>query len=185
MDPAIETFPSPLGEITLAADSFGLRGLWFAGQRHFMQGISDLPDAQQASAFPDSRDVRARDPREILRLTQRWLRVYFEAGNPDFTPPLAPRGTPFRLAVWRELMAVPYGETRSYAEVAKALGQHSPFLNASPRAVGGAVGHNPISLIIPCHRIIAAGGGLTGYAGGLSRKRALLDMERLHGGSAV
>ena len=150
-----------------------------------MQGISDSACAEQAPAFPDNRDVRSYNPREVLRLTRRWLRVYFEAARPDFTPPLAPSGTPFRLAVWRELTAIPYGETRSYADIAQSLHRHTPFQNASPRAVGGAVGHNPISLIIPCHRIVGAGGALTGYAGGLARKQALLDMERLNGGNTV
>ena len=149
---------TPLGGVTLASDGEALTGLWFDGQRFF--GVA--PDAGRAEkALP------------VFDEASRWLEVYFSGRAPDFAPPLAPRGTPFRIAVWRELLTVPYGETVTYGRLAARLG----FGRSSARAVGGAVGHNPISLIIPCHRVIGADGSLTGYAGGTERKEKLLLLE--------
>ncbi|MBR7188169.1 MAG: methylated-DNA--[Clostridia bacterium] len=150
---------SPLGGITLASDGQALTGLWFDGQAHFGEGLS--PDAEAR-------------PLSVLDEARRWLDGYFGGIAPDFTPRLAPRGTAFRQAVWKALREIPFGQIATYAGIAARLGLSS----ASARAVGGAVGHNPISLIIPCHRVLGANGSLTGYAGGLERKRQLLRLER-------
>lgn len=152
----ITHIPSPLGTITLASDGAALIGLWFEGQKHDCCRLS--PDAVEAEA-------------PVFVDTRRWLDCYFSGGIPDFTPPLAPRGTDFQQRVWVLLCQIPYGATVSYGELAARLGC------PSPRAVGQAVGRNPISLLIPCHRVQGAGGRLTGYAGGLRRKEALLRLE--------
>lgn len=151
----IFTCPSPLGEITLGSRGEALCGLWFAGQKYFARGLSP------------EREVR---DLPVFRETLRWLEAYFSGGVPDFLPPLAPEGTPFQRRVWKALLAVPYGETVTYGALAAQL-------DTSPRAVGSAVGHNPISILIPCHRVVGSAGSLTGYAGGLDRKRALLALE--------
>ena len=148
--------PSPLGGVTLASDGEALVGLWFDSQAHFMAGLSDEYEETPLPVFDEA---------------QRWLELYFSGREPDFTPPLCPRGTVFQRAVWKELLTIPYGRTASYGELARRMGI------ASARAIGGAVGRNPVSLIIPCHRVLGADGRLTGYAGGLERKRALLRLE--------
>ena len=153
---AIGHYASPLGAITMASDGTALTGLWFDGQKYFGATLSadaaerDLPVFAQAS---------------------RWLDLYFAGSPPPFTPPIVLRTTPFRQRVCRFLMGIPYGETMTYGAVAAALGV------GSARAVGGAVGRNPISLIVPCHRVVGADGRLTGYAGGTDRKAALLAAE--------
>ncbi len=149
------SLPSPLGEITLGSRGEALCGLWFNGQKYFASG---LPADREERDLP------------VFRETRRWLEAYFSGTKPDFLPPLAPEGTPFRRRVWEALLTIPYGETVTYGELAKRLG-------TAPRAVGSAVGRNPVSILIPCHRVVGSG-GLTGYAGGLERKRALLELER-------
>ena len=152
-------YMSPLGGITLAADGDALTGLWFDGQKHFAETLSPVHEERFLPVFRDA---------------GLWLDIYFGGKQPDFTPALRPRGTAFRRAVWDILLTIPYGSTVTYAQTARLMG--SP----SPRAVGGAVGHNPISLIIPCHRVLGSGGDLTGYAGGTDRKARLLEMEQEH-----
>ena len=152
---------SPLGGITMASDGTALTGLWFDGQRHFGAGLSPDPEECSLPVFGEA---------------VRWLDVYFGGGIPDFTPPLSLSGTPFQTAVWSALLTIPYGETVSYGELASML---KPFLpGAGARAVGGAVGRNPVSLIVPCHRVAGAGGAITGYAGGVGRKLRLLELEK-------
>ncbi len=148
--------PSPLGELILVSDGSALTGLRFTGQRHFPAG---LPAPGPVSAS------------EVFEDTARWLELYFSGERPSFLPRLSPEGTAFQRTVWERLLRIPYGKTVTYAELAAGLG-------TSARAVGGAVGRNPISLIIPCHRVVGAGGALTGYAGGIGRKEALLRFER-------
>ncbi|MBR7190030.1 MAG: methylated-DNA--[Oscillospiraceae bacterium] len=148
--------PSPLGELILVSDGSALTGLRFTGQRHFPAG---LPAPGPVSAS------------EVFEDTARWLELYFSGERPSLLPRLSPEGTAFQRAVWERLLRIPYGKTVTYAELAAGLG-------TSARAVGGAVGRNPISLIIPCHRVVGAGGALTGYAGGIGRKEALLRFER-------
>ena len=158
----IHHYHSPLGGITLAGEGDALTGLWFDGQEHFAEILSADPAEKALPVFAEA---------------ERWLDRYFHDGVPDFTPPLILRGTPFRRLVWTALLAVPYGQTVTYGAIADRL-TFQTGLRVSPRAVGGAVGHNPVSLIIPCHRVVGTGGRLTGYAGGLDRKAALLRMEQ-------
>lgn len=150
-------YSSPLGEILLAANDNGLTGLWFYGAKYF---AADLEDARTEKLTP------------VLRQTLRWLDIYFSGSEPDFMPPLELRGSDFRRRVWAELAKIPYGETVTYGEIAKKLGVKSA------QAVGGAVGHNPVSIIMPCHRVLGADGSLTGYAGGTDKKARLLELER-------
>ena len=147
---------SPLGGIVLAADELGLTGLWFTGAKYFGAG---LPASAAEADTP------------ILAEARRWLEGYFTGQRPAALPPLHPSGSPFRRAVWDILLTIPYGETTTYGRIAARLG------GMSARAVGGAVGRNPISLMIPCHRVLGADGSLTGYAGGTDRKAALLALE--------
>lgn len=153
---------SPLGGIVLAADELGLTGLWFTGAKYFGAGLP-------ASA------AKAETP--ILAETRRWLDIYFAGQCPAVLPPLHPSGSPFRRAVWDILLTIPYGETTTYGAIAQQLAAQRGLAHLSAQAVGGAVGHNPISILIPCHRVIGADGSLTGYAGGVEKKRALLELE--------
>lgn len=156
-------YTSPLGGILLAADEVGLRGLWFAGQKYFAR---DLPDERTERETP------------ALSEAKRWLDLYFGGQEPDFLPPLHPVGTPFRQAVWEILLRIPYGKTVTYGEISKQLAAKMRPGRMSAQAVGGAVGHNKISIIIPCHRVVGSNGSLTGYAGGIDRKIKLLELER-------
>ena len=151
--------PSPLGEILLAAEDGALCGLWFMGQKY--EGAGLPADAERVGAAEE----------EILSRAADWLKRFFAGENPEIDFPLAPRGTAFQKRVWRALTEIPYGGTSSYGKLGAKLGCRSA------RAVGAAVGRNPISILIPCHRVLGANGGLTGYAGGLARKRALLTLE--------
>ena len=149
---------TPLGTMVLAADDRGLVGVWFVGQEHF------------AGPGPDWREV-ASSP--VLDAAAAQLAEYFAGLKREFALPLAPRGTPFQQRVWRCLSEIPFGHTTTYGAVAARLGNAG-----AARAVGAATGRNPISIVVPCHRVIGADGTLTGYAGGEDRKRYLLDMER-------
>ena len=153
-------YASPLGEILLAADGESLTGLWFAGQKYYAEGLSETHEERELPVFTE---------------TRRWLDLYFAGQRPDFLPPLHLRGTAFQRRVWAQLLAIPYGETRSYGDLARRLAEENG--RGSARAVGGAVGRNPVSVIVPCHRVLAADGSLHGYAGGLERKAALLRIE--------
>lgn len=157
-------YESPLGGILLAADEEGLVGLWFEGQKYF-------------AAHMDAQTDETCTP--MIREAGRWLDAYFEGKTPDFTPPLHPSGTQFQLAVWKLLLSIPYGETTTYGALAARLAAQMGRESMSAQAVGGAVGHNPVSVIIPCHRVVGTGGSLTGYAGGVERKRRLLELERV------
>lgn len=155
-------FPSPLGPLTLASDGEALCGLWFEGQKYFMAPLPETPT--RLDALP------------VFDRTRDWLAAYFAGERPSPEAlPLAPCGGAFRQAVWRELRAIPYGETVTYGQIAARLALSGAPTSA--RAVGGAVGHNPVSIVIPCHRVLGSGGDLTGYAGGVERKRFLLRLE--------
>ncbi len=158
----IHRYASPLGGITLSSDGTALTGLWFDGQKYFAAG---LPAGCPEAMLP------------VFAQAEKWLDLYFSGKDPGFTPPLRPRGTAFRKAVWEFLLTIPYGETLSYGEIAVRLAEQGNRPRPSARAVGGAVAHNPVSLIIPCHRVVGAGGRLTGYAGGTGRKAKLLALE--------
>ena len=149
-------YESPLGSILLAADGVGLTGLWFVGQKYF-------PSFSEGEALEEETPV--------LTEAIRWLNVYFSGASPDFLPPLHPQGNSFRQAVWNVLLTIPRGQTMTYGEIARRLNVRSA------QAVGGAVGHNPVSILIPCHRVVGSDGSLTGYAGGLERKERLLQLE--------
>ena len=155
-------YSSELGDILLAADEIGLTGLWFFGQSYF---ADTLPTEQIAQETP------------ILTQAREWLDEYFSGKEPDFTPKLHPIGSPFRQAVWKLLLQIPYGQTTTYGEIARQLEKLQNRPHMSAQAVGGAVGHNGISIIIPCHRVVGTKGNLTGYAGGLDKKMALLELE--------
>lgn len=159
----IQHYDSPLGGILLAADEIGLTGLWFDGQKHFARGLSNERIAQETP---------------ILAEAKRWLDIYFTGKAPDFTPPLHPTGSEFRKAVWEILLQIPYGQTTTYGEIARQLAEKQGLARMSAQAVGGAVGHNKISIIIPCHRVVGTNGSLTGYAGGIHKKEQLLELER-------
>lgn len=147
--------------LTLASDGKNLTGLWFEGQRHFMEGVKDFEDKSLA----------------VFDETKEWLFDYFQGKNPSKSPPLKPFGTEFQLEVWEILKKIPYGKTSTYKEIAEEIKRKRGLQKMSARAIGGAVGRNPISIIIPCHRVIASNGKLSGYAGGLDIKEKLLALE--------
>ena len=155
-------YDSPLGGILLAADEAGLTGLWFEGEKYF---ANILGPEQQERETP------------ALQMAKRWLDVYFGGQEPDFTPPLHPAGSAFQQEVWALLRRIPYGQTTTYGALAKQLAAERGLSRMSAQAVGGAVGHNVISIIIPCHRVVGTNGSLTGYAGGIDKKAALLRLE--------
>ena len=158
----LQHYNSPLGGILLAADEIGLTGLWFDGQKYFAR---DLPAEHVEQNTP------------VLSEAKRWLDIYFTGREPDFTPPLHPIGSVFRQAVWEILLQIPYGQTTTYGALAGELARQRGLTHFSAQAVGGAVGHNRVSIIIPCHRVVGSGGSLTGYAGGLENKIKLLELE--------
>ena len=155
-------YNSPLGAITLACDGEHITGLWFNGQRHFG---NILPRETEQKSMPLFRDAK------------RWLDIYFSGREPDFLPPLRYDSTPFRKAVCDIMLTIPYGKTITYGEIAEIIAKQKGIEKMSAQAVGGAVGHNPISLLIPCHRVVGTNGSLTGYGGGIERKVKLLELE--------
>lgn len=159
----ISRYHSPLGNILLAADELGLTGLWFEGQKYFALYLDSDREEKELPVFETAKC---------------WLDVYFSGKEPDFSVPLHFTGTDFQNEVWELLRAVPYGKTTTYGELAKRLAKKRGLERMSAQAVGGAVGHNRISIIVPCHRVVGANGSLTGYAGGLDRKIKLLVLEK-------
>ena len=153
---------SPLGPLLLTSDEEALTGLWFADQKQLPKNLFELP---------------RKDDLEVFRQTAQWLGRYFTGKETGPLPPLRPRGTAFQEKVWALLCEIPYGTTVSYRQLAAHLCAARGGAAVSARAVGGAVGRNPTSILIPCHRVIGADGSLTGYAGGLLRKKALLTLE--------
>lgn len=159
----ISHYQSPVGRILLAADSIGLTGLWFEGQKYFALHL----DREQ-----EEKDI------PVLEQSKNWLDIYFQGKEPDFSIPLHFTGTDFQNKVWEILCSIPYGQTTTYGQIAKQLSARKSLPHMSARAVGGAVGHNKISIIVPCHRVVGADGSLRGYAGGVDRKIKLLDLEK-------
>lgn len=157
-------YDSPLGELLLAADEVGLTGVWFDEDKYYGENI-------------DTEHTERETP--VLKEASRWLDIYFSGRNPGFTPPLHPVGTSFRMAVWKILLEIPYGTTTTYGEIARRIAADRGIDKMSAQAVGGAVGHNEISIIIPCHRVIGSDGSLTGYASGLDKKIGLLKLEHI------
>ena len=154
---------SPLGDITLCSDGAALTGLWFDGQKYFAVTLAKEHEEKMLPVFEE---------------TDRWLDIYFQGKEPDFMPALHPVGTEFQCAVWEILRRIPYGRTITYGEIAGQLAAQRGVKKMSAQAVGGAVGHNKISIIIPCHRVVGSNGSLTGYAGGIDKKIALLKLEK-------
>lgn len=157
-------YVSPLGAITLACDEEAVTGLWFNGQKRF--GNILPPDTQGRE-------------RPLLKEAKKWLDIYFSGIEPDFLPPLHYDSTPFRKAVCDIMLTIPYGRTMTYGDIAARVAHQRGLEKMSAQAVGGAVGHNPISLMIPCHRVVGTGGSLTGYGGGIARKVKLLELEHV------
>ena len=148
----------------LAADEIGLTGVWFDGEKFFADNLPAEHEEKETAT---------------LVAAKRWLDIYFTGKEPDFTPPLHPVGSAFRRKVWDILLQIPYGQTVTYGWIARELAAREGLARMSAQAVGGAVGHNEISIIIPCHRVVGTSGSLTGYAGGMNRKIALLKTEHV------
>lgn len=163
------TYHSPLGEILLACDEIGLIGLWFKDQKYFADQLSGEYIICENETLEPS----------ILTDTRRWLDIYFSGQEPDFMPKLHLTGTPFRMEVWEILCKIPYGKTITYGQIAKEMAKNRGLKSMSSQAVGGAVGHNPVSIIVPCHRVVGTDRSLIGYAGGLDKKQALLTLEKV------
>lgn len=156
-------YESPLGDITLGSDGKALIGLWFDGQKYFADTIGKEHKEQQDLA--------------VFDCARRWLDIYFTGKAPDFTPSLLMRTTTFRRRVWEVMLKIPFGKTMTYGDISHIIAKERGLTSMSAQAVGGAVGHNSISLIIPCHRVVGTNGSLTGYAGGIDKKVQLLQME--------
>lgn len=189
----IELYPSPLGDLTLAADAEGLIGAWFERQRHY-GSVGTAGAAFDMGTHAEGRSQTRLSPRDAssarlaLDAAKTWLDAYFSGRDPGALPPLHLMGSAFQRAVWARLAGIPYGETTTYGAIANELasakraeaasrGGDPSAARVSARAVGGAVGRNPVSVIVPCHRVLGADGSITRYAGGLDRKRALLNLE--------
>ena len=155
-------YESPIGRMLLAADDAGLTGLWFEGQKYFARCLDRETEEKELPVFAEAK---------------RWLDIYFSGKEPDFTPPLHFIGTDFQKDVWDILCAIPYGQTMTYGAIADQLAKKRGLSRMSAQAVGGAVGHNNLSIIVPCHRVVGSDGSLTGYAGGIERKTFLLNLE--------
>ena len=155
-------YKSLIGDILLAADEIGLTGLWFEGQKYF---ANTLPEDYVPQEM------------KILTEAKKWLDVYLSGEELKFTPPLHPTSSVFRQEVWKILLQIPYGQTITYGEIARRIAVMKNTSHMSAQAVGGAVGHNEISIIIPCHRVVGTNGSLTGYAGGIDKKISLLKLE--------
>lgn len=154
-------YDSPLGDMLLAADEIGLTGLWFAGQKYYPVQLTESSERSFSA----------------LEEAVRWLDQYFAGNRPDFMPAVHLVGTQYQVAVWESLLTIPYGKTVSYGAIGAITAERLGKERFSARAVGAAVGRNPISVIVPCHRVVGADGSLTGYAGGLNRKERLLTLE--------
>ena len=159
----VSHYTSPLGEILLAAEDASLTGLWFEGQKYFALYLDREHEERELPVFERAK---------------RWLDLYFSGKEPDFAVPLHFRGTDFQKDVWEILCSIPYGTTLTYGEIARRLAAKKGIAHMSAQAVGGAVSHNEISIIVPCHRVVGTNGCLTGYAGGIDRKVKLLTLEK-------
>ena len=157
-------YQSPIGGILLAADEKGLTGLWFEGQKYFALYLDKEHEEKEVPVFETAK---------------KWLDIYFSGQEPDFQVPLHFTGTDFQNEVWEILYSIPYGKTTTYGEIAKKIAEKRGLKRMSAQAVGGAVGHNEISIIVPCHRVVGTNGSLTGYAGGIEKKVELLKLEKV------
>lgn len=158
------SYPSPLGRLFLAAEEDGLTGAWFDGHKYFASSLNEETEEKEIPLFKD---------------VKKWLSIYFSGKEPGFTLPLHLTGSDFQKEVWEILRSIPYGKTMTYGEIAKQIAARKRISRMSAQAVGGAVGHNKISVIVPCHRVVGANGNLTGYAGGIDKKIKLLTLEHV------
>lgn len=159
-------YSSPIDKVMLASDGNNIIGLWMEGQKYFGGTIKE--EMVENNELP------------IFIKTKEWLDRYFSKEKPDITElPLAPRGGEFRQLVWEILCEIPYGKVTTYGEIAKSIAKRTNKKSMSSQAVGGAVGHNPISIIIPCHRVVGTNGSLTGFSGGINKKTKLLELENV------
>lgn len=158
----ITTYSSPIGGILLAADDIGLTGLWFDGEKFYAKSLDPVHTEKEVPVFKE---------------VKRWLDLYFSGKKPDFMPPVHMIGSAFQLSVWNILTEIPYGQTTTYGEIARQIAARRGVDRMSAQAVGGAVGHNEIFIIVPCHRVVGTNGSLTGYAGGVDKKVRLLTLE--------
>lgn len=156
-------YNSPIGNITMASDGEILCGLWFDGQKYFASTVKGETEERELPVFEQ---------------TKKWLDIYFSGKEPDFMPKLVLNGSEFRRSVWNILLTIPYGSVMTYGEIAKIMAKQRGISRMSAQAVGGAVGHNPVSIIVPCHRVVGTNGNLTGYAGGIDKKISLLKIEK-------
>lgn len=156
-------YKSPLGNIILAANEIGLTGLWFEGQKYF-------------ALYLDKKNEEKELP--IFKQAKKWLNIYFSKNEPNFKLPLHFTGSAFQNEVWEILYQIPYGQTITYGDIAALLAKKRGLSKMSAQAIGGAVARNEISIIVPCHRVVGKNGSLTGYAGGIDKKIALLKMEK-------
>ena len=158
-------YKSPIGNLILVSDGDNLVGLYMENQKYYLNGIKQ--------------ELTSKDNLQVFENTKKWLDRYFAKENPSIKEiPLAPIGGEFRQKVWKILCEIPYGKTTTYGEISKRIAKEMDKEKMSAQAVGNAVGHNPISIIIPCHRVVGKYGSLTGYAGGIEKKRILLELER-------
>ena len=166
-------YTSPLGEVILIADDQALEGIWFQGQKYEKAGLEGVSiPFLSLEQEPGAKGSQEEASWQILKGAQKWLDVYFAGGNPDpGILPIKDKGTDFQRFVWQTLRDIPYGQTRTYKEIAQSIGCRSS------QAVGGAVGRNPYLILVPCHRVLDSKGRLCGYAAGLEKKKALLDLE--------
>ena len=183
-------YGSPLGEMTMVSDGKGLTALTFWGQKYDVaKAFEDMEGFLETGGGEGETVQKTGAAAEVLRgastvfdRTKEWLDIYFSGHDPDFMPPLSPKGTSFQEEVWEILKRIPYGEVTSYGEIARQIAQKRGLARMSAQAVGGAVGRNPIAVIVPCHRVVGWDGKLTGYAGGLDKKEALLKLEKCERG---
>ena len=155
-------YQSSVGDVLLAADETGLTGLWFEGEKFYALSLDPEHEERETPIFA---------------ITRRWLDIYFSGHEPDFMPPVHMIGSEFRRCVWELLLQIPYGTTVTYGDLARQVARRRGLRRMSAQAVGGAVGHNEISIIVHCHRVVGTNGSLTGYAGGVDKKRRLLELE--------
>lgn len=155
-------YQSSVGDVLLAADETGLTGLWFEGEKFYALSLDPEHEERETPIFA---------------ITRRWLDIYFSGHEPDFMPPVHMIGSEFRRCVWELLLQIPYGTAVTYGDLARQVARRRGLRRMSAQAVGGAVGHNGISIIVPCHRVAGTNGSLTGYAGGVDKKRRLLELE--------
>lgn len=158
-------YQSLIGEILLSADEIGITGLWFTDQKYYALYLDQENEEKETL---------------LLKKAKEWLNIYFEGKKPNFKLPLHFIGSDFQKEVWEILTTIPYGKVMTYGEIANILAKRKGISHMSAQAVGGAVGHNQISIIVPCHRVVGSNGSLTGYAGGIKRKKYLLELESVN-----